>query len=246
LVLGVLTGCQASVNANAEANMSGEGASADADGSAEMGGQGELSRSATSGSSALIAPSADGDVAQLSSSRVLLGARHDLKLRSGSATANCQCLQVALGGSRSPGMAWTSTPPEIDDSTQLSIALTSDGVECKGEPKGSLGASYWGYRISGNDVVVLVESARGGRPLTSGAIIPRPVGPGHVFVAPASQKLPYGRPLSGKGLCKIGNPGQVRTSSFGQLEVGADAPAVAPARKGDADDEPPTIEMPSN
>jgi hypothetical protein len=245
LALGVLTACQASVNANAEANVSGEGASADADGSAEIGGQGELSRSATSGSSALVAPGADGNMAQLSSSRVLLGARHDLKLRPGSATANCQCLQVALGPARSLGMAWSGAPPELDDSTQLSIALSSEFVECEGKPKGSLGASYWGYRISGNDVIVVVESARGGRPLTSGAIIPRPVGPGHVFVAPASTKLPYGRPLSGKGLCKIGNPGQVRTAAFGELEVGPDAPAVAPSRKG-GDDEPPTIEFPSN
>jgi hypothetical protein len=246
LVLGLLTGCQASVNANAEANVSGEGASAEADGSAELSGNGELARSGTSGTSALVAPGA-ASATELSSSRVLLGARHDLKLRSGSATASCQCLQVALGGSQSPGMAWSATPPQLDDSTQLSIALTSEGVECKGEPKGSLGASYWGYRISGNDVVVLVESARGGRPLTTGAIIPRPVGPGRVFVAPAGKKLPYGRPLSGTGLCKIGNPGQVRTGAFSELELGADAPAVAAKRKDTGTEaEPPTIEMPSN
>jgi hypothetical protein len=246
LFCSLFTGCQASVNANAEANVSGEGAGAEFDGDATTSGQGELSRSATSGSSALVAPGNEEDATQLSGSRVLLGARHDLKLRSASATASCQCLQVALGAARSPAMAWSTTPPELDDATQLSIALSSEGVQCPGEPKGSLGASYWGYRISGNDVIVLVESARGGRPLTTGAIIPRPVGPGHVFVAPASKKLPYGRPLSGTGLCKIGNPGQVRTGAFSQLETGADAPAVAPKRQGGADDEPPTIEMPSN
>lgn len=244
LICGLFSGCQASVNANADANVSGEGANAEFDGDAAMSGRGELEGSPTSGSSALVPPGND-DAAQLSSSRVLLGARHDLKLQPASATASCQCLQVALGTARSPGMAWSTTPPELDDTTQLSIALSSEGVQCPGEPKGSLGASYWGYRISGNDVVVLVESARGGRPLTTGAIIPRPVGPGHVFVAPASKKLPYGRPLSGSGLCKIGNPGQVRTGGFSQLETGTDAPAVAPKRQG-ADDEPPTIEMPSN
>lgn len=239
------------MNANADANVNGEGASAsaDADGSAELSGKGELSRS--NGTAALVAPGADGTAAELSSSRVLLGARHDLKLRSGKASASCECLAVALGGARSSGMVWSAVPPEIDDATQLTVALSSEGQTCKGEPKGSLGASYWGYKISGNDVVVLVESARGGRPLTNGAVIPRPVGNGQVFVAPAAKKLPYGRPLEGKGLCKIGNPGQVRTGAFTELELGVDAPGVTPKsskeqRDSAAGEMPPTIEMPSN
>jgi hypothetical protein len=251
VIFGLLTACQASLNANADANVNGEGASADADGSAELSGKGELSRSG--GTSALVAPGADGAATELSSSRVLLGARHDLKLRSGKATASCECLAVALGGARSSGMVWSAVPPAIDDATQLTVALSSEGQACKGEPKGSLGASYWGYKISGNDVVVLVESARGGRPLTTGAVIPRPVGTGQVFVAPALKTLPYGRPLEGKGLCKIGNPGQLRTGSFSELELGIDAPAVAPKSNRGRDknddvigDAPMTIEMPSN
>ena len=233
------------MNANAEANVNGEGASADANGSAELSGSGELQRS--TGSAGLVASDSDGNAAVLSSSRVLLGARHDLKLRSDKASASCQCLAVALGGARSSGMVWSAAPPEIDDATQLTLALSSEGQECQGAPKDSLGASYWGYRISGNDVVVLVESARGGRPLTSGAVIPRPVGPGQVFVAPASRKVPYGRPVDGKGLCKIGNPGQVRTGAFTELELGVDAPGAAPKNaKADGADDVPTIEMPSN
>lgn len=237
MIFGVM-GCQASMNANAEGNVSGEGARADADGSLEMEGKGELTRSGTTGSSALVAPGAAGTALELSSSRVLLGARHDLKLRAGKATASCECLSVALGGSRSSGMLWNVVPPEIDDSTQLTISLSSDGVDCKGEPKGSLGASYWGYRVSGNDVVVLVEAARGGRPLTSGAIIPRPIGSGQVLVAPVSKTLPYGRALDGKGVCAIGNPGQARAGAFTPLELGMDAPAAAKSS-----DVGPTIEM---
>jgi hypothetical protein len=232
------------MSANAEANVNGEGASADADASAELSSKGELSRSA-----GLVASDSEGSAAMLSSSRVLLGARHDLKLRSGKASASCQCLAVALGGAESSGMVWSATPPQIDDATQLTIALSSEGQDCQGEPKDSLGASYWGYRISGNDVVVLVESARGGRPLTNGAVIPRPVGTGQVFVAPASKKLPYGRAVDGKGLCKIGNPGQVRTGAFTELELGVDAPAAAAKNvraDGAADEMPATIEMPSN
>jgi hypothetical protein len=135
--------------------------------------------------------------------------------------------------------------------------LSSDGQTCKGEPKDSLGASYWGYRISGNDVVVLVEAAHGGRPLTSGAVIPKPVGPGQVYVAPASKKLPYGRPLTGGGMCKIGNPGGSRTAPFSQLELGdTAAPARPDAANRDnrdssgaidtSDQTPMTVELPPN
>jgi hypothetical protein len=237
-LLGLLTSCQASVGASAEANVNGKGASVAADASGDMGSSGELARSNADGAGAGETTASD-----LPASRVLLGARHDLKLSAGKATASCQCLNVVLGSSETPGLTWSSTPPRIDDDTQLSIALSSEGVECKDEPKGSLGASYWGYRISGNDVIVLVEAARGGRPLTSGAIIPRPVGAGRVFVSPASKKLPYGRPLDGNAACKIGNPGPVRSSAFTPLELGRDAPAVA---SKSTSDETPSIEMPSN
>jgi hypothetical protein len=235
------------MSANAEANVNGEGASAEADGSGELSGNGELSRS--TGSAGLVASDSDTSAAMLSSSRVLLGARHDLKLRSGKATASCQCLAVSLGGAQSQGMVWSAVPPAIDDATQLTLALSSEGQACQGEPKDSLGASYWGYRISGNDVIVLVEAARGGRPLTTGAVIPRPVGSGQVFVAPASKKLPYGRPVDGKGLCKIGNPGQVRTGAFTELELGANTPSAGPKNvrgSGTTDEMPTTIELPSN
>jgi hypothetical protein len=247
LIFSLFLGCQASVNA--DANVSGQGASAEADAdvhgsaAARAEGQGEMSRAAPDIANASV---------EVSSSRVLLGARHDLKLRSGKGTASCECLSVALGGSNNGGMIWSAAPPGIDENTQLSIALSSEGQACKGEPKKSLGASYWGYRLRGNDVVVLVEAARGGRPLTTGAIIPKPVGPGQVYVAPASKKLPYGRPLQGAGLCKIGNPGQVRTAPFTELEVGANAPPPTgnvtrqPATTDTGNDPPTTIEMPSN
>jgi hypothetical protein len=253
LVFGLILSCQASVNA--DANVSGQ-ASADGEASgsadAELEGRGELTR--RDPTAALNAGSGSSNLAgetELAPSRVLLGARHDLKLRSGKGTASCSCLAVALGGSRSSGMAWSAVPPAIDDATQLTIALSSDGVECKQEPKGSLGASYWGYRISGNDVIVLVEAARGGRPLTNGAVIPRPVGSGQVFVAPTTKSLPYGHSTEGKGSCKIGNPGQVRSTGFTQLELGVDAPVartMGDATNGDAaaTDAPTTIELPSN
>jgi len=239
---------------NGEANVSGKGASAEGDAEmsargSEAEGKGEMSRAASG--------ETPGATSTLGPSRVLLGARHDLKLRDGKGTASCQCLSVALGGSHNAGMVWSAAPPDIDESTQLTVALSSEGQACKDEPKQSLGASYWGYRLSGNDVVVLVEAARGGRPLTNGAVIPKPVGSGQVYVTPASRALPYGRPLEGRGLCKIGNPGAPRTTPFSELEVGQNAPAAGSARPGDRalsdhsanqglEETPTTIELPSN
>lgn len=247
LTFGLLGGCQASVNANANANVNGKGASADADADGELHGEaegkGEMTRVAPPPAGMNIA-----GMSPISSGSVLLGARHDLKLRPGQSTATCQCLAVAVGGAHGAPMLWSGATPNIDETRQLSIALSSDGQGCKDEPKGSLGASYWGYRISGNDVIVLVEAARGGRPLTTGAVIPKPVGPGQVYVAPASKKLPYGRAADGNGMCKIGNPGQPRTAAFTELELGANTSAAA-ATKAASDntgDTITTIDLPPN
>lgn len=136
----------------------------------------------------------------------LLGARHDLTLATDAATAQCACLKVGLADSSRGPFRWKAAPPDIDRSSQLVVALSSEGTGCT-DPKGSLGASYWGYKRSGDDVVVYVENAVKGRPLTSGAIIPKPFGAGQVFVAPAERGVPYGRAVDGKGNCKLGNPG---------------------------------------
>jgi hypothetical protein len=257
LILWLISGCQASVNARAEgdASANGEGARAraEAEASGQVEGDGEMTRSSLASSDNAAGMMRGNASDSLAAGRTLLGARHDLKLRPGKGSASCECLSIALGGARNAGMSWSAVPPDLDETTQLSVALSSEGQACKGEPKQSLGASYWGYRISGNDVVVLVEAARGGRPLTSGAIIPKPVGTGQVYVAPTSKKLPYGRALEGKGLCKIGNPGQARSAPFTELEVGSDAPTRTAGgspglggRSAPLDDAPTTIDIPAN
>jgi hypothetical protein len=252
LIFSLILGCKGSLNA--EANVNGKGASAEGDAelhgsaSGDAEGKGEMTRA-----SSVSGMTSTSSLAAVSAGSVLLGARHDLKLRSGQASASCQCLAVAIGGSHGSAMVWSGATPDIDERAQLSIALSSEGQACNGEPKNSMGASYWGYRISGNDVIVLVEAAHGGRPLTSGAIIPKPVGPGQVYVAPASKKLPYGRPLSGGGMCKVGNPGQPRTNPFSALELGDNAtPSGVDAKSPDSagaassDQTPTTIELPPN
>jgi hypothetical protein len=237
LILALMLGCRANVRGSATVD-------GDASGNLSADASGEGDGSDMSPASDDLAPAAASD-------RALLGARHDLGLVAENATAKCQCLAVALGAPSSSAFRWSAGAPSIDPETQLVIAQSSADQGCD-EPKGSLGASYWGYRISGNDVVVLVESARGGRPLTSGAVIPRPVGPGQVYVTPASRRLPYGRPLDGKGLCKIGNPGQGRTTPFTDFELGQDAPTttapsgVGTVERNDPNDVPTTIEMPAN
>lgn len=151
----------------------------------------------------------------------LLGARHDMSLVIEHANAACACLKVAIGSAPSAAFQWQGPVPALNNDTQLAVALSSESMACSNEPKGSSGASYWGYRISGNDVIVFVEGARAGRPRTGAAIIPKPVGDGQVFLAPAKSKMPYGRSLDGKSeRCKVGNVPTKRTTPFTVGELG--------------------------
>ncbi len=129
--------------------------------------------------------------------QTLLGARHDLRLQATVTSASCNCLAVAVGSPTDQAFSWQSEVPAIDPATQLVIALSSAGVSCVAEPEGSLGASYWGYRTSDGDVVVVVEPALFGRPLTGGAIIPRPEPGRRVLVKPLDANTPYGRANDG-------------------------------------------------
>lgn len=143
------------------------------------------------------------------SEQALLGARQDLRLAPNKTTPTCKCLAVAIGGPSNPAFAWMGVAPTIDPESQLVIALSSEGVACPGEPEGSLGASYWGYQREGDDVIVVVESAKFGRPAVGGAVIPKPFNNGQVYVRPATKASPYGRPLdTTQKDCRLGNPAQ--------------------------------------
>lgn len=136
----------------------------------------------------------------------LLGARHDLAY-AGPKTAACTCLAVALSDQpKGPAFVWELEAPRLDPASQWIIALSSSDVPCESAPNGTLGASYQGYVLDGNDVVVYVEALGEGRPMTNGAIIPRPKASGSVFVEPTNAV--YGKPLEGKTKrCKIAAPG---------------------------------------
>jgi hypothetical protein len=136
----------------------------------------------------------------------LLGARHDLSY-AGSKAPACTCLAVALRDqAQDTAFQWQLEAPRLEPSTQWIIALSSNDVPCDSPPKGTLGASYQGYGTDGNDVVVYVEALGEGRPMTNGAIIPRPKASGSVFVEPTNAV--YGKPLEGKSKrCKLEPPG---------------------------------------
>jgi hypothetical protein len=148
----------------------------------------------------------------------LLGARHDLTY-SGPKQATCQCLAVALSDKVSdPAFQWAMTAPRLEPTTQWVIAFSSNGVPCDAAPQGTLGASYQGYSVEGSDVVVYVEALADGRPMTNGAIIPRPLGTGSVFIEPAGAI--YGRPLDGRGKrCRLKAPDTAPPSAAKPPEV---------------------------
>ncbi len=165
----------------------------------------------------------------------LLGARHDLSYV-GPTTPTCQCLAVTLSESAAhPAFQWEIGPPQLNPSTQQVIAFTSNGVSCDAPPSGTLGASYQGYVVEGNDVVVMVEALGEGRPMTSGAIIPRPQGNGSVLVEPAGAI--YGKPLEGKAKrCKITASAAPAASAFpgGSGKPGEGKPAESRPAEGKA------------
>lgn len=195
--------CQASVQGDASAEVTADETQADAELDAEV--RRERAAAAPEGGEAGVVDM------EISGQGPLLGARHDLSLASERASLTCSCLKLGLGQPSDAAFRWKGTPPVTDPESQLIVGLTSEGMTCA-QPKGSLGASYWGYRRSGNDVVVFVESAVKGRPLTAGAIIPKPFGDGQVFAAPAFKGEPYGRGPNGEPRCKLGNPGPPRSS----------------------------------
>jgi hypothetical protein len=206
-------------DASATANSETSSAQADAALDAEV--QKERATAAPSGTAAPAQPPA-----AAAPERPLLGARTDLSLVPAQAEAQCSCLRVALGPASLPTFHWSAQPPAVDDQRQLVVALSSEGAGCQ-NPKGSLGASYWGYRRVRDDVVVYVENGVKGRPLAQGAIIPKPVGQGQVYVAPVTKKVPFGKASDGKGKCRLGNPGPARTAPVAPDELGAPADPAA-------------------
>lgn len=207
----IALGCQASVQTDASIDSS---AAANANADAELDAEVQKERATQAHSS----PAPAGGFEPETDGRTLLGARRDLTLAPSNGSAACSCVRVALGPPNLPAFQWKRSAPTLDPERQLVIALSSDGAGCP-DPKGSRGASYWGYRRSGDDIVVYVENAVKDRPIAAGAIIPKPFGAGQVRLSPIKGS-PYGKPAAGKDTCKVGNPGPPRTTPVGSEETG--------------------------
>lgn len=132
----------------------------------------------------------------------LLGVRHDLLLADGAHTARCNCLAVEAGPAADPRFFWMSGPPTIGAGA-VAVALSARGVACEG------GAAEEKRRPSisavdqiGDDIVIEVEDLPEGRPLASGAVIPKPGPQGGIYVRPRNAKSIYAKGAPG-GRCKV-------------------------------------------
>src|SRR6478609_2340053 len=129
----------------------------------------------------------------------LLGARHDVTLKE-DAPVNCKCLSAALGPETDARFVWGGIRPTLDRGAQLVVGLRAASGNCS---KNSSGASYMGYELRDGDVIVKVEAAVEGRPLTRGAIIPRPGAGKEVYIEPVGS-IAYGRGLGDEPRCSLG------------------------------------------
>lgn len=220
LLLAGAVGCKASVNAEAKAGASGSSADADASLEASAEGEGQAKADDFDKPKALATGPDEAATVAAATGPALLGARRDLKFQ-GPKQATCSCLAVQLGAPEDSAFAWEHGPPIVDGSRQLVVGLTSEGVSC-GENVG-LGASYKGYQTPGNDVVIMVERAHEGRPVTSGAVIPRPIADGQVYVVVAERGSPFGGAVGDtKQRCKL----QLPAATGAPVERAAFAPAA--------------------
>lgn len=133
----------------------------------------------------------------------LLGVRHDLGLSEGKHTARCNCLAVEVGEPSDKRFAWQASVPDIGSDAMV-IAISPRGVDCPGgdadesKRRGSISA----VDRDGPDVLVEIEEVPEGRPIASGAVIPRPGAGGSVYVRPKNKKIPYAR-TDGASRCKV-------------------------------------------
>jgi hypothetical protein len=133
----------------------------------------------------------------------LLGVRHDLGLAEGQRAAKCNCLAVEVGNAGDKRFHWQASVPDIGSDAMV-IAISPRGVSCPGgeADEGKRRGSISAVDRDGPDVLVEVEEVPEGRPIASGAVIPRPGAGGSVYVRPKNRKIPYAR-TEGTSRCKV-------------------------------------------
>ncbi|KYF70531.1 hypothetical protein [Sorangium cellulosum] len=133
-----------------------------------------------------------------------VGVRHDLALASAaSRKERCNCLAVEVAEAGDPRFQWAAGAPETGADT-LAVALSARGVSCPGGPADEerRRPSISAVDQEGNDIVIEVEELPPGRPIATGAVIPRPAAGGAIYVKARSAAVPYAR-AAGGARCKV-------------------------------------------
>lgn len=135
--------------------------------------------------------------------------RHDLMMSKDSPhNANCSCLSIVVAQAPSDSrLMWIDSPPKLEGDVAV-VAMSDKGVACPGlSAEAATRPSISGVERDGADVVIVVEELPQGRPVASGAVIPKPGPGGSIYVKPKGPKVVYGRPLPGAagnaGRCKV-------------------------------------------
>jgi hypothetical protein len=134
----------------------------------------------------------------------VVGVRHDLMLSGTPHEARCSCLSVEVGRADDPNFFWAGGAPELH-ADALAVAVGARGINCPGgDPDDRRRRpSISAVDHEGDDIVVEVEDLSPGRPLASGAIIPRPGSRGSIYVRPRRGNMVYGRNPGVGGRCRV-------------------------------------------
>ena len=133
-----------------------------------------------------------------------VGVRHDLMLApSPNRKERCACLAVEVGEPKDPRFQWVAGAPEGTFDLMV-VALSARGVSCPGgnPDEEKRRPSISAVDQEGNDIIIEVEELPDGRPLATGAVIPKLSSGGAIYVKPRSAVVPYGR-MQGGGRCQV-------------------------------------------
>jgi hypothetical protein len=169
---------------------------ADADWSPEVQQKGGRARSSQSLNASQIDPAEKAPTA-------VLGVRHDLMLSGAPHEVRCACLSVEVGRAEDPTFFWAGGAPDLGVDS-LVIAVGARGIACPGgDPDDRRRRpSISAVEQDGDDILVEVEDLPEGRPLASGAIIPRPGSRGSIYVRPRKGSGVYARSHGG-ARCRV-------------------------------------------
>jgi hypothetical protein len=132
-----------------------------------------------------------------------LGVRHDLMLSNGAHPARCTCLAAEVGPAEDPSFFWSGGAPDLGPNA-LALAIGARGVDCPGgapddtQRRPSISA----VDQENSDIIIEVEDLPQGRPLASGAVIPRPGAGGAIYIRQRRPGQVYARGAPG-GRCKV-------------------------------------------